>query len=345
MSDPNAIEKSLTHHGIVIDTSTSGFDQGVASFGSVFVDEDDPQTLFLYYAGGQNDRMIHSAIGLAVSENGFKFRKEGSGPVFAATSGSFCYIQAITPVVTKIRNRFYMILSGKPSIDSSRRIGIAYADDPKGPWHIIGELIKPAHLWEGNGIDNGPSIAKLDNETILLYYSSITTPKSYDIGTFLRRYPIRRIGILKMRIRGTSRSSIEAMRFSGNPLKHLNGSKRSWNESVFCPGYIKLNDTHYLFPASSTYSVGFPYKQYIGMVSGDSPYFPKATSQTRKLIDGPSERTRIIPNIKGEIALDTPSPYLDIKKRKIFLYYSVADRASEKWKIALTTFNLNHEST
>jgi len=330
----------MEHQGIVLDVSPKGFDEGVASFGSIFVDADDQRTLYLYYAGAQSDRMIQSAIGLAVTKDGLRFEKVAHEPVFAPSYGSFCHAQTVTPIVTKIRNRFYMILAGKPSLESARRIGIAYADDPKGPWNLIEELIKPSQFWEGNGVDNGPSIAKLDNETILLYYSSITSTKSYDIGAIIRRYPVRRIGLLKVRIRGTSSSQIEAMRYSGNPLKHLNGPKGSWNESVFCPGYIKINDTDYLFPTGSTYSVGFPYKQYIGTVTSNSPYFKKETCRTAKLIDGPMEKTKIMPNIKGEIAMDTASPYLDAEKRKLFLYYSVADRADGIWKIALTTFDV-----
>jgi len=339
--DSGTSEKSFFHHGVVVDTSTSGFDKGVASFCSIFVDEDYPRTLFLYYAGGQNERMINSAIGLAVSKEGIQFEKVGRDPVFSAPIGSFCHMQAQTPAVTKLDNRFYMVLSGKPSLDSPRRVGIAYADDPKGPWNLIGELIKPAQFWEGNGIDNGPSIVQLDNETILLYYSSITSTRSYDIGAIIRRYPIRRIGLLKIRIRGTSPHKIEAMRFSGNPIKHLNGPKGRWNESVFCPGCLKLNDMYFLFPSTSTYSVGFPYRQYIGATTSNSPYFhPQETSKLTKLIDGPSEKNKILPNIKGEIALDTPSPYFDADRNKLFLYYSAADRADGIWKTALTTFDL-----
>lgn len=334
------LKKTGAHHGVVIDISKSGFDQGVASFGSVFVDADDPQTLLLYYAGGQDDRMIHSAIGLAMSKDGLRFRKMGQDPLFEPRPGSFCYTQATTPAVTKIHNRYYMFLSGKPSVDSPRRIGYACADDPRGPWSVIGELIRPAHLWEGNGIDNGPSIVRLDADTVLLYYSSITTPRGYDLFSVLRRYPIRRIGILKLHVHGASSSSIQAMRFSGNPLKHLNGPKGSWHESVFCPGHIALSRRHVLFPAASTYSArGFPYKQYIGMTTSATPYFGKNASDITKLIDGPSEKSEIVLGIRSEIALDTPAPYFDAQKRKLFLYYSVADRADEVWKIALTTFD------
>lgn len=331
--------KKRMHHGVVLNVSESGFDNGATAMGSIFLNDNDPNTRFLFYTGAEDIQWSHSSIGLAISTNGLEFERKRD-PMVQGSRDSFCCVQALNPVVARLKNRFYMIFSGKHSLNSPRKIGIAYAGDPQGPWHVIGELIKPSYFWEGNAIDNGCSVVKLDHETLLLYYSSLLSPKAYDIFTFLRRYPIRRIGLLKVRIHGTSLSSIEAMRFSGNPLKHLNGSKRSWNESVFCPGYIKLNDTHYLFPAASTYSVGFPYKQYIGMVTGDSPYFRKETSQTRKLIDGPLEKSKIIPNIKGEIALDTPSPYIDVEKRKLFLYYSVADRANEIWKMALTTFDL-----
>ena len=101
-----------------------------------------------------------------------------------------------------------------------------------------------------------------------------------------------------------------------------------------------MKGEHHLFPAASTYSIGAPYKQYIGMATGDTPYFYKNASKIRKLIDGPSEKSLIILNIKSEIALDTPAPLLDNEKQKLFLHYSVADRTDEVWKIALTSFDL-----
>jgi len=341
MSDLILGKESVFHHGIVLDVSPTGFDSGSASYCSIFSDEDNLDRMHLYYSGATNGQMRNSAIGLATSKNGLQFRKESNEPLLKGTPNSFCSAQAVAPVVTKIRNRFYMIFSGKSSPDSPRKIGIAYADDPKGPWKIIKELIKPTYFWEGNDIDNGPSIVKVDNETIIVYYSSIMSPKAFDIFAILRRYPIRRIGLLKVRIRGTSSSQIEAMRFSGNPLKHLNGPKGKWNESIFCPGYVKLADKHYLFPATSIYSKGYPCKQYIGMVTSNSPYFNKKSSRTTILIDGSEERVKILPNAKSEIFLDTASPYIDTKKHRLFLYYAVADQINETWKTALTTFDLN----
>jgi len=325
------------HRGVVLDVSSDGFDMGAATSGSIFID-DDSDNIFLFYTGAQDAQWSHTAIGLATSKDGVKFQKVGEDPILEGSPKSFCHKEALAPTVTRMRNRFFMVFTGKPSPQSFRRLGIAYADDPKGPWQIIGELIRPTYLWEGRDIDNGLSLIKLSEDEFLIFYSSITSPKVYDVFTILRRYTIRRIGIAKVKIRGTSTSSIEVYKSPNNPLKHLNGQKGSWNESLFCPGYMQLSGRHFLFPATSTYSIGFPYKQYLGIVSSDSPHFPKNRCHIEKLIDGPSEKYSIFPSIKGEIALDTPSPM--IKKDMLFLYYSVADRANEVWKVALTTFNI-----
>ena len=328
------------HHGIVLDVSDNGFDKWSVDFGSIYVDEDDPNTIFLFYSGTQDAQWSHSALGLAISDDAFTFQKISSDPILEGDSRSFSRREAFTPAVTRIGNRFYMVFSGRSSAKTSRRIGIAYADDPKGPWHVIGEILKPTHLWEGVHLDNGPTLVKLDETTFLMFYSNLTTQSKLDIFAFLRRYPIRRVGIAKVRVRGPSLSQIEVYKLSTNPLKHLNGVKGSWNESVFCPGYFRLNDMHYMVPAASTYSVGFPYKQYIGMVSSDSQSFNNSQTRIEKLIDGSSEKSQIIQGIKSEIALDSPSALLVKEKNKLFLYYSVADRADYVWKIALTTFDL-----
>lgn len=330
--------KKRVHHGPVLDVSRDGFDKGAATSASVFVDEEDPDTLFMFYTGASDINWSHSAIGLAKSNDGLKFEKLSKVPILEGDPNSFCHKEALAPVVTRVSNRFYMIFAGKASLGSSRRLGIAYADAPEGPWHIVGELIKPTRVWEGRDIDNGLSLVRLSQDTFLVFYSNITSWTILDVFTFLRRYPVRRIGILKVRVRGRSPSSIEAYRSQSIPLTHLNGSKGSWNESLFCPGYIQLSGTHCLFPATSTYSIGFPYRQFIGIVTGNTPLFSRNECRIEKLIDGPSEKSSIIPEIKGEIALDTPMPVLRERQDELFLYYSVMDRADGIWKTALTIF-------
>jgi len=331
---------NAVHHGIILDVSSSGFDRSSVNFGSVFVDKDDPRTTYLFYSGTQDAQWSRSTIGLAVSKGASNFQKVGDNPILEGDSHSFNHMEAFTPATTRVGNRFYMVFSGRASPRASRKIGIAYADDPKGPWHVIGEIIKPTSLWEGAHLDNGPTLVKLNETTLLMFYSNLTTRSKLDIFTFLRRYPIRRIGIAKVRIRGPSLSQIEAYKLPMNPLKHLNGVKGSWNESVFCPGYFQQKRVHYMIPAASTYSEGFPYKQYIGIVSSNTRFFSKSYTQIEKLIDGPSEKSQIIPNVTSELALDSPSPLIGEEQDKLFLYYSVADRADYVWRIALTTFDL-----
>lgn len=331
---------NAAHHRTVLNVSSDGFDRCSVDFGSIFIDKDDPNTIFLFYSGTQDAQWTHSAIGLAVSDDAFRFQKVNSNPILKGDSNSFSHHEALTPAVTRVGNRFYMVFSGRRSSKVSRRIGIAYADDPRGPWRMIGEILKPTSMWEGIHLDNGPTLVMLDETTFLVFYSNLTTRSKLDIFAFLRRYPIRRIGVAKIRIRGLSRSQIEVYKLSISPLKHLNGPRGSWNESVFCPGYFRLNQMHYMVPAASTYSVGFPYKQFIGIVSSNDQKFSKSHTHIEKLIDGPSERFKIIPNIKSQIALDSPSPVLMQDRGKLFLYYSIADRADYVWKIALTTFDI-----
>jgi len=73
------------------------------------------------------------------------------------------------------------------------------------------------------------------------------------------------------------------------------------------------------------------------MVTDSSPYFQKP-QQISILIDGPTEKNKIIPTIRSEIALDTPCPL--IRKNKLLLYYAVMDRADGIWKTALTIFHI-----
>jgi hypothetical protein len=145
------------------------------------------------------------------------------------------------------------------------------------------------------------------------------------------------IGILRLKF--NSPTEVEAVRYEGNPLKHLNGSKGEWNESLFCPGYMRVGRRHYLLPAASTYSIGFPYKQYIGLIMDDSPYFENPKMK-KILINGPQEKSLILHNCRNEIALDTPCPL--VKDGKLWLYYSVMDRADGVWKTALSIFPLKH---
>jgi len=89
----------------------------------------------------------------------------------------------------------------------------------------------------------------------------------------------------------------------------------------------------------STYSVGFPYKQYIGIMDiNNDPFLNRSNrNDIFVLLDGPKEKQELLPNIKSEIALDSPSPVY--RDDKIYLYYSVTDRHDNVGKIALSIFD------
>ena len=353
--------KDRKHYGIILENGRSGdWDSGSATFCSIFVDRDEPKKIHLFYSGACDKEWSHAAIGLATSLDGIHFRKSRDNPVLVGPPDSFCAKEAVTPAVTRINDNYYMVLAGKPTENSQRRIGIACAEAPKGPWKILGQLIEPKKSWEGSEVDCGPSILTNGN-SILFYYSNCLSTRGQVIVNWLRNpsfikpfslhppfepslcYTIRRIGIGKVEITAIKTSKMRVSRFPDSPLQHLNGNIGSWNESLFCPGYLTFLNKHFLFPATSTYSIGFPYQQYIGAVESINPFFKKnECNQICILIDGPKEKKQIMPSIKREIALDTPSPLL--RNGKLHLYYSVMDRGERVWKIVLTLYNLKNST-
>lgn len=329
------ILKHKIHKGIILDVSGSGFDAAAATFGTLYYDEDNPKEYLLLYTGASDIKWSRTSLGLATSSDGLSFSKLGE-PVLSCEELNFKEI--VTPTVFRVGNYFYMAFAGRP-FGKGRRICLAYSDDPKGPWSFIRVIAEPEYLWEGNNIDLGPSTVKVDENEVLIYYSNVDNkllekvlrPRYWLSPVFW----LRRIGILKLKI--NSPKNVEVYKFKCNPLKQLNGPKGSWNESLFCPGVLKLGDNYYLFPSASTYSIGFPYKQYIGMAVDSTPYFT-TPRLIEILIDGPREKEQILPNIRSEIALDTPAPI--IVDGKLYLYYAVMDRADGLWKTALTIFPL-----
>jgi hypothetical protein len=320
------------HKGIVLDVSQEGWDSGAATFGTVIYSQDDHK-YYLFYTGSSDTGWTEASIGLAISQDGLSFRKNDLNPVI--NSKDFGLKEALTPVVFRIKNNYFMVFAGKEP-RAGRKIYIAYSDDPVGPWRFIKQLIRPQYPWEGKDIDLGLSAFRLGENEILIYYSNVSNKLLRSL-LFGPRYWFRTLGILKLRV--NSPTDIEVYRFEGNPLRHLNGPRGSWNESLFCPGHFIARSSHYLVPAASTYSIGFPYKQYIGLIKDSSPYFMNPT-RVEILIDGPREKQKIIPGIKSEIALDVPCPI--IRNGELWLYYSAMDRADGVWKTALSIIPLEY---
>jgi hypothetical protein len=316
------------HAGVILEPSNQGFDVAASTFGCLFSGAED-KNYYLYYTGSIDTKWSKTSIGVARSHDGVKFVKYSGNPVISVGNTS------VTPAVFKAKGRYWMVFAFKPDQKQGRRLGIAAADGPLGPWEFIKQLIQPELFWEGNDIDVGPSAASLSGEDHLVFYSNVSNKRFLNLIA-IPRYRHRRIGILQLKISGSK--DIKLVRWHKNPLSHLNGKKGSWNESLFCPGYFSRGKKHFLLTAASTYSVGFPYKQYIGLVVDSTPFF-ETPNNKNILINGSKEKKAILPNIKSEIALDSPSPL--IRENELWLYYSIMDRADGIWKSALSIFSIN----
>jgi len=325
------------HVGVVLRPSSQGFDAGASTFASLFK-ERTTENYYLYYTGSADTKWSQASIGVAESQDGLNFVKHSNNPVVSLGR------ESVTPALCRANGRYWMIFAYKmrrtrlPFVHEvvGRTIGAACADDPLGPWRLVEQLAKPEANWEGNIIDLGPSIAVLNEDEFLVFYSNVPDRLPRSLGPIsVFNNSARRIGLLKLKIRGSG--NIEVEKWDKNPLGHLNGSKGSWNESLFCPGYFNLGNKHYLLPAASTYTTGFPYRQYIGLIEDSSPFF-EHPSLKRILINGPQEKTALLPNARSEIALDTPSPV--IRGNELWLYYAIMDRADGIWKTALSIFSI-----
>jgi hypothetical protein len=321
--------KLKEHLGVVLEPSPSGFDSFSSAWGSIL---NDPihNCYYYYYSGAVDKDWSKASIGIAKSTDGIRFVRNRANPVISLGGQSW------TPAVFSEFGRYWMVFA--VGSKQGRKLALAVADTPDGPWTSLKELIAPSDPWEVPSVDLGPSVVKSNGEH-LVFYSNVprtlgrlsTDPRSILFGPRRIR---RRIGILKLHI---SDSEVTFERWAGNPLAHMNGKQGSWNESLFCPGYVERHGKHYLFPATSTYSVGAPFKQYVGLIEDTSPFFQHPTS-IQILINGPEEKNDILPSAKTEIALDTPSPL--IRENELWLYYAVMDRADRIWKTALSIFSL-----
>jgi len=340
---------SKRHYGTVLNNGKTGsWDEGEASFCHSFTDPDEPKKIYLFYTGSNIERS-YFAIGLAISHNGKYFKKVDKNPLLEGYRSSFFAKGVLVPTVIKAEDKYYLIFTGT-SDNVSASLGIACAEDPKGPWKIISELIKPEKSWEGSWIEVGPGYL-VSGTDLLIFYSNLSIKKMEAVLRWFHsphltrptsyRYQQRRIGILQLRINSLNKLNVKVQRYANNPLIHLNGKRGCWKESLFCPGSLKVGENYYLFPACSTYSVGHPFRQFIGMIASKSPFFEKEyILGESKIIDGPSEKKYIMDSIQSEIALDTPSPILRPDENKTYLYYASKDRANHKWNVALTTFDL-----
>jgi hypothetical protein len=319
--------KLTKHVGVVLEPSERNqFDSGACTFGCMFQDSINSDYYF-YYTGSSDTTWRKACIGIAKSKDGVNFFKESKPAISVGR-------QSLSPTVFKAVGRYWMVFAFCTDILRRRKIGIAGADAPVGPWKFVKELAHATQSWEGDSIDIGPSVARSGNEW-LVYYSNVIR---HGISRFLLGQQLhRQIGILKVTF--PKSGEVIAEKWGKNPLAHLNGQSGTWNESLFCPGYLQLDGSHYLLPAASNYSTVNQPKQYLGVIQDSSPFFENPSRMQTLL--GAEEAKAVLP-ARGEIAFDTPSPLL--RENEIWLYYAIMDREDGIWKTALSIMEIgrNH---
>jgi hypothetical protein len=305
------------------------FDRYSVAFSSLLQENGE---YFLYYTGAIDKYWSYASIGIAKSKDLSKFKKK-KNPIIEDQEKSGFSHETVTPAATRVGSRYYLIFAGRKHRFNRRVLGIAYSDDPSGPFKIIGTLYKPSMDWEGYSIDNGPTIIKLEENELMVFYSNCAP----SIKSLLFRKPfIRKIGLLKVKIRGTKKDSIEV--FPSKTPVPLNGSIGSWHESVFCPGYIYDQDSNksYLFFSSSTYSKR-PITQYIGYALIDLPYMMHHIGEPFQLLSAEDLQPFFD---KKNLGFDSPCPIKSPHDEKIILFYSVLDRNANRWSIFKSTFKV-----
>lgn len=268
-----------------------------------------------------------SRIGVAFSGDGLYFANTRSS--ILRNQAQFNLFHVATPAVAKIDSLYIMVFSGRVGKFDPLSLYLAVSRQPEGPFKIISRILKPNIVKESFWIDNGPGVAPLDKNRFIIYYSNTQkTPTD-----FIRGYAKRIIRALEITIDADQARLLKVQRLDS--LSNLNGDKGAWNESLFCPGYLKMGEKHFLFPATGIYSVKPIPSQSIGLYESSSPLFMNYIFKMQ-LIDGLFERKKIYPNCKGEIGLDTPSPIL--MGYDLYLYFSICDRSEGKWLTTLVIF-------
>ena len=345
--------KLKRHVGIVL--SCDDVEQRHTGFASAYFNEDTGET-FLFFSDAPLDWRM-SCVSVAVSGDGisFKLLEEGRSLVRFGQ-------KSMGPAVFRAEGKFFMAFAFEEHPAHERGIALARADDLLGPYEVLGVLARPRYLWEGTAIDIGPSVAGVSEREFLIFYSNVLMlwrylyaplrdkgpasshgpPKHRSFKALLHSVILdrRRLGILRLRI--TRTGHVLAARYEHNPLDHLNGRLGSWCESLFCPGYMRLNGQHVLLPTAAIYSKGPPFRHFIGVFMSSSPFFEKAVEKY-VLIDGLLEKEQIAPRIRGGLLLDTASPVM--KGDELWLYYAVSGERDRTWRTALSIFSLPEETT
>jgi predicted GH43/DUF377 family glycosyl hydrolase len=224
--------------GTVLTKSSSGWDSAEVIAPSVYFDG---STYYLYYEADNANTPGKRAIGVATSSSPTgPFAKYSGNPVLqptAAWEGHSSSVYGIvgTPVITKGPNGiFYLFYHGfKGGAD---RVGVAYSNNPLGPWNkepnnpILD--LGPSGSWDDAKV--APSSVYFDGATkVMVFYEGFNGNQEPVINW--------RIGIADAEI-DSADGRIKSLTRRGAPAINL-GAEGSWDDTtVQLPSVIRVGD-------------------------------------------------------------------------------------------------------
>jgi hypothetical protein len=123
-----------------------------------------------WYMFYRNDNTSKPSIGLMTSSNGLNWTEHGT--ILSASSSGFDSAEVIAPTVLFENGTWYLWYEcDDASNPGLRRIGVATATNPIGPWTKRGIALQSIGGWEGTGgLLGTPAISKVGSRYCLWYH-------------------------------------------------------------------------------------------------------------------------------------------------------------------------------
>jgi predicted GH43/DUF377 family glycosyl hydrolase len=229
--------------GPILTNSSSGWDSAEVIAPSVYFDGN---TYYLYYEADDASAPGKRAIGVATATSPTgPFTKYSGNPVLESTLHwegvmSSGYGIVGTPVITRASNGiFYLFYHGFS--DGADNIGVAYSNNPLGPWKkepnnpILG--LGPSGSWDDTKV--APSSVYFDGATkVMVFYEGFNGKQEPIINW--------RIGIADGTI-DSADGSIKSLTRRGAPAINL-GAPGSWDDTtVQLPSVIRVGDELWVY--------------------------------------------------------------------------------------------------
>lgn len=195
---------------------------------SVILRDNKVHIFYQTYGNKLNDAICH-----AVSDDGLKFTRDASNPIFKPTGDWTCG-RAIDAEVVKFKDKYFLYFATRDKAYKIQQQGVAYtsldSDFSKSSWTQATDepILKPTLSWEKNCIEAASCIIR--GKYLYMFYAGGYNNEPQQIGV------------------ARSKDGVKWKRISEQPFLK-NGEKGSWNESESGhPGIFEdTNGKTYLF--------------------------------------------------------------------------------------------------